>query len=199
MLQGGENPLYLARRLVRMAVEDVGLSDPAALQVAIAARDAFHFLGSPEGELALAEAAVYLATAPKSNRIYSAWGAAESAARDTPAEAVPLHLRNAPTELMKDLGYGEGYKYDHDWVDGVAPQSYLPESLEGASFYRPGHFGHEATIQKRLAWWAERREATGENPPDGAEAASGHSGHEEEDPDPNGETFAGSGDPKEED
>ncbi len=172
MLQGGENPLYLARRLVRMALEDVGLSDPEALQVAVAARDAFHFLGSPEGDLALAEAAVYLATAPKSNRIYSAWKAAEAAARDTPAEPVPLHLRNAPTELMKDLGYGEGYHYDHDWADGVAPQSYLPERLQGTRFYRPGRFGHEATIEKRLAWWAERRgEAVGRRPSEGVGSA----------------------------
>ena len=172
MLQGGENPLYLARRLVRMALEDVGLSDPEALQVAVAARDAFHFLGSPEGDLALAEAAVYLATAPKSNRIYTGWKAAEAAARDTPAEPVPLHLRNAPTELMKDLGYGEGYHYDHDWTDGVAPQSYLPERLQGTRFYRPGRFGHEATIEKRLAWWAERREeAVGRRPSEGVGSA----------------------------
>jgi putative ATPase len=158
MLEGGEDPLYLARRLVRMASEDIGLSDPAALQVAVAARDAYHFLGSPEGDLALAEAAVYLATSPKSNRIYGAWKAARKAARETPGLSVPLHIRNAPTELMKDLGYGVGYRYDHDETHGVAAQGYLPEELDGVSFYEPSRYGHEATIKKRLDWWAERRQ-----------------------------------------
>jgi putative ATPase len=158
MLGGGEDPLYVARRLIRMATEDIGLSDPTALQVAVAARDAFHFLGSPEGELALAEATVYLATSPKSNRIYVGWKDAQRVARDTPGSPVPLHIRNAPTELMKDLGYGSGYRYDHDESHGVAQQSYLPEGLEGESFYRPGPFGHEATIRRRLEWWDEKRE-----------------------------------------
>lgn len=157
MLEGGEDPLYLARRLIRMASEDIGLSDPSALQVAVAARDAFHFLGSPEGELALAEATVYLATAPKSNRIYRGWKEAQGAARETRGAPVPLHIRNAPTDLMKELGYGDGYRYDHDEPGGVAPQGYLPEGLEGRTFYEPGRFGHEATIRKRLEWWAERR------------------------------------------
>jgi putative ATPase len=158
MVIGGEDPLYIARRLVRMASEDIGLADPAALQIAVAARDAFHFLGSPEGELALAEAAVYLATAAKSNHLYAAWHSAYAAARDTTSEPVPLHIRNAPTDLMKELGYGEGYRYDPDEVDGVAPQTYLPERLVASRFYIPGRFGHEGTIAKRLEWWEKRRE-----------------------------------------
>ena len=157
MLEGGEDPLYIARRLIRMAMEDIGLSDPSALQVAVSAKDAFHFLGSSEGELALAEAAVYLATAPKSNRVYRGWKEAQRAAQETRSSAVPLHIRNAPTDLMKGLGYGAGYRYDHDEAHGVAPQSFLPEELEGASFYQPSPFGHEATIRKRLEWWAKKR------------------------------------------
>jgi len=165
MLDGGEDPLYLARRLIRMATEDVGLSDPSALQVAVAARDAFHFLGSPEGDLALAEAAVYLATAPKSNRVYLAWKEALKAAKETPGAPVPLHIRNAPTDLMRELGYGEGYRYDPDEPHGVAPQEYLPETLRGRVFYRPGAQGEEVTIQKRLEWWAKKRaEARSGNP-----------------------------------
>ncbi|MFC1575135.1 replication-associated recombination protein A [Gemmatimonadota bacterium] len=163
MLEGGEDPLYLSRRLIRMAAEDIGLSDPGALAMAVAAKDAYHFLGSPEGELALAEATIYLATAPKSNRAYVAWKEAQRAARDTPGAGVPIHIRNAPTSLMKELGYGAGYRYDPDEAHGVAPQSYLPEAVEGSSFYRPGPFGHEATIQKRLEWWARKRaEGAGE-------------------------------------
>jgi len=150
MLEGGENPMFVARRLVRMAVEDIGLADPGALRVALAARDAYHFLGSPEGELALAEACLYLAVAPKSNRVYRAFGAASRAARDTPAEPVPLHIRNAPTGLMKDLGYGAGYRYDHDWAAAVAPQRYLPDSLVGATFYEPGDQGVESRIASRM-------------------------------------------------
>jgi putative ATPase len=150
MLDGGEDPMYIARRLVRMAAEDIGLADAHALQVAVAARDAFHFLGSPEGDLALAEACVYLAAASKSNRLYRGFGAAMRAARETPAEAVPLHIRNAPTRLMKDLGYGAGYRYDPDWEGGVAPQTYLPESLAGSRFYDPGEQGMEAEVARRL-------------------------------------------------
>jgi putative ATPase len=159
MLEGGEHALYLARRLVRMAVEDIGLADPQALTVAIAARDAYDFLGSPEGDLALAEAAVYLATAPKSNRVYAAWGGALDAARATPAAPVPHHIRNAPTGLMKDLGYGAGYRYAHDSPDAYLAQEYLPEELRGRTFYAPGAFGFEKTIAERLRWWAERRAA----------------------------------------
>lgn len=164
MLDGGEDPLYLVRRLIRMASEDIGLSDPEALKVTVAARDAYHFLGSPEGELALAQAVIYLATAPKSNRVYVAWKEALKAARETPGAPVPLHIRNAPTELMKELGYGAGYRYDPDEPEGVADQAYLPEELEGRTFYRPGPYGHEATIQKRLEWWARRRGKKGDGP-----------------------------------
>ena len=161
MLDGGEDPMYLARRLVRMAVEDIGLADPAALQVAVAARDAFHFLGSPEGDLALAEACTYLAAAPKSNRLYRGFGAAMRAARETPAEAVPLHIRNAPTRLMKDLGYGAGYRYDPEWDEGVAPQTYLPASLDGRRFYEPGSSGTERDLGARLDRARELRAAGG--------------------------------------
>lgn len=150
MLQGGQDPLYIARRLVRMASEDIGLADPHALTVALAGRDAFHFLGSPEGELALAEVVVYLASAPKSNRLYRAWFDAGQAARRTPGAPVPLHLRNAPTDMMKQLGYGSGYQYDPDAPDGVAAQSYLPDELGGKRFYAPGAAGEEHDIAARL-------------------------------------------------
>jgi putative ATPase len=150
MLEAGEDPMYVARRLIRMAIEDIGLADSGALRLCLDARDAYHVLGSPEGELALAEAVLYLAIAPKSNRVYRALAAAREAARQTPAEEVPPHLRNAPTELMKDLGYGDGYEYDPDWIDGVAPQKYLPDSLEGSKFYEPGDQGREAAIARRL-------------------------------------------------
>jgi putative ATPase len=155
MLAGGEDPLYIARRLVRIASEDVGLADPRALSIALAAKDAYHFLGSPEGELALAEAAVYLATAPKSNRVYTAFGDAQAAAESHPAEAVPLSLRNAPTLLMKELGYGGGYRYAHDYDEAYVPQDYLPESLRGLKWYAPTDFGHEKTIKERMERWAK--------------------------------------------
>lgn len=157
MLQGGEDGMYLARRLVRMAVEDVGLADPDALLVATSARDAYHFLGSPEGDLALAQAAAYLATAPKSNRLYMAYEAASRAAEETPAEPVPLHMRNAPTDLMKSQGYGAGYEYDPDQPGGVSAQTYLPERLDGRRFYEPSDEGHEGTIARRMSSWEERR------------------------------------------
>jgi putative ATPase len=153
MLAGGEDPLYLARRLVRIAAEDVGLADPRALSVALAAKDAYHFLGSPEGELALAEATIYLATAPKSNRVYAAFGRAMEAAQEHPAEPVPLHIRNAPTGLMKELGYGAGYKYAHDDAAAYVPQEYLPQVLRGVKWYEPTEFGHEKAVKERLAWW----------------------------------------------
>jgi len=153
MLAGGEDPLYLARRLVRIASEDVGLADPRALSVALAAKDAYQFLGSPEGELALAEATIYLATAPKSNRAYAAFGRAAQAARDHPADPVPLHIRNAPTGLMKELGYGEGYKYAHDYDDAYVPQEYLPPALRGAKWYEPADAGYEKTVRERIEWW----------------------------------------------
>ena len=163
MLAGGEDPLYIARRLVRIAAEDVGLADPRALALALSAKDAYHFLGSPEGELALAEAVVYLATAPKSNRVYAAFTQATDAAAAHPAEAVPLHIRNAPTRLMEDLGYGAGYKYAHAFEHAYVPQDYLPEVLRGASWYQPTEFGFEKDIKQRMEWWAElKRKAAGE-------------------------------------
>jgi putative ATPase len=170
MIDGGEDPMYIARRTVRFASEDIGLADPKALEIAIAARDAYHFLGTPEGELALAEAAVYLATAPKSNRVYVAWNAAQKAARDTPAAQVPKHIRNAPTGLMKELGYGKGYQYAHDSEEAYQPQEYLPDELNGAVFYEPSGFGFEKEIAKRLEWWEgikQRMKAEpGANPPE---------------------------------
>ncbi len=158
MIEGGEEPLYIARRLVRMAMEDIGLADPHALALTVAAQQAYHFLGSPEGELALAQAAIYLALAPKSNRAYEGLAHARAAARDAPGLPVPLHLRNAPTGLMKDLGYGEGYRYDHAEQDGVARQTYLPDSLAGRRFYVPTERGLEAELARRLEWYRERRE-----------------------------------------
>jgi putative ATPase len=163
MIDGGEDPMYIARRTVRFASEDVGLADPRALEIAIAARDAYHFLGTPEGELALAEAAVYLATAPKSNRVYTAWGAALAAARDTPAAQVPKHIRNAPTKLMKELGYGAGYQYAHSVPEGYLPQDYLPDEIADAMFYEPTAFGFEKEIAKRVEWWNNLRRQAGES------------------------------------
>ncbi len=158
MVEGGEDPMTIFRRALAMAAEDIGLADPQALPLAVAARDAFHMLGPPEGYLPLAELTVYLATAPKSNSTVVALQAALAAARDTPGEPVPLHLRNAPTALMKTLGYGQAYRYPHDEPAGYAVQSYLPERLRDAGFYRPGNRGFERTIAERLAWW--RRLAT---------------------------------------
>ncbi len=157
ILAGGEDPMFVARRVVRMASEDIGLADPSALGVAIAARDAYHFLGTPEGELALAAAVVFLAPAPKSDRAYVAWGAAQAAAAEHPAAGVPLHIRNAPTTLMKELGYGKGYKNAHDDPAGYVAQQYLPDALVGRVFYEPGSFGYERKVAERLKWWAERR------------------------------------------
>jgi putative ATPase len=159
MLGGGEDAMYLLRRLVRMATEDIGLTDPRALSITLAAKDAYHFLGAPEGELAIAEAFVYLATAPKSNRVYSAWAQAREAAERYPAEPVPLHIRNAPTRLMKDVGYGHGYRYDHDEGGYAAGQRFLPEALDGANWYRPSEHGFEKTLGERLAWWNEKKKA----------------------------------------
>jgi putative ATPase len=155
MLEGGGDPMMLFRRAIAMAAEDVGLADPEALKLAIAARDAFHMLGPPEGFLPLAEMTVYLATAPKSNSTVRALGAALEAARQTPAEPVPLHIRNAPTGLMKELGYGQGYQYAHAVPEAYIPQEYLPERLRGTAFFEPGPFGFEKEVAKRLAWWAE--------------------------------------------
>jgi putative ATPase len=155
MLEGGEDPMTLFRRAIAMAAEDIGVADPHALVLAVAARDAFHMLGPPEGYLPLAEMTIYLATAPKSNSAKAALGAALEAARDTPAAPVPLHIRNAPTPLMKELGYHRGYRYAHDSPDAYLPQEYLPDSLRGSTFYVPGTFGHEKKIAERLEWWAK--------------------------------------------
>ncbi|OYV73312.1 MAG: recombination factor protein RarA, partial [Gemmatimonadetes bacterium 21-71-4] len=154
-VEGGGDPMVLFRRAIAMAAEDIGLADPEALKLAVAARDAFHMLGPPEGFLPLTEMIVYLATAPKSNSVVRALHAALDAARGTPAEPVPMHIRNAPTGLMKELGYGRGYQYAHAVPEAYIPQEYLPETLRGAAFYDPGAFGFEKEIAKRLAWWAD--------------------------------------------
>jgi putative ATPase len=156
MLASGEDPLYIARRLIRFASEDIGNADPQALSLAVAAKEAYHFLGTPEGELALAQCVTYLATAPKSNAVYVAFSEAQADVASAPAEPVPLHIRNAPTPLMKELGYGEGYKYAHDYEGAHVEQDYLPESLRGRLYYRPTGRGLEAEIQKRLAAWRRR-------------------------------------------
>jgi putative ATPase len=157
MLEGGEDPMTLFRRAIAMAAEDVGLADPQALSLAVAARDAYHMLGPPEGYLPLAEMTIYLATAPKSNRSMVALRAALDAAQRTPAEPVPLHIRNAPTGLMKQLGYGAGYRYAHDSPTAYTPQEYLPEALRGARFYEPGDMGFEKRIRERLEWWEKQK------------------------------------------
>ena len=162
MLAGGEEPLYMARRLVRFASEDVGLADPAALVQAIAAWDTYERLGSPEGELALAQCVIYLATAPKSNAAYRAFGNAARAAKETGSLMPPKHILNAPTRLMKDLGYGDGYDYDHDAPDAFSGQDYFPEDMERQRFYTPADRGFEREIKKRLAYWNKlRRERAG--------------------------------------
>jgi putative ATPase len=150
MLASGEDPLYVARRVVRMAVEDIGLADPQALRLCLAAKDTYEFLGSPEGELAIAQAVVYLALAPKSNAVYLAYGEVQADVETTRAEPVPLHLRNAPTGLMKNLGYGAGYQYAHDLEERVADMECLPENLEGRVYYHPTEQGLEAKLKQRL-------------------------------------------------
>ena len=153
MLEAGEDPLYIARRMVRFASEDIGNADPQALQVAVAAMQAFNFVGLPEGNLALAQAAVYLATAPKSNALYTAYRNVQKDIHRTLSLSVPLHLRNAPTKLMKELGYGKGYKYPHDFPDHYVEENYLPEDLKGRIYYRPTNQGYEGEIRKRLDKW----------------------------------------------
>ncbi len=166
MLAAGEDPLYIARRLVRFASEDVGNADPQALGLALAAKDAYHFLGSPEGELALAQCVLYLATAPKSNAAYAAYGEAVEDVRTRPAEPAPLAIRNAPTSLMREVGYGEGYQYAHDFPDAFVAQEFLPEGLRGRVYYRPADRGLEAEIKRRLdAWRARRQRASSPGPP----------------------------------
>jgi putative ATPase len=155
MLEGGEDPMYLARRLVRMAVEDVGLADPHALPLAMAAQQAMHLMGMPEGALALGEVAVYMATAPKSNRLYEAYGSAQRDVLETRNDPVPMHLRNAPTKLMKEEGYGEGYKYAHQFDEAVVEQRNLPESLGDRKYYRPSDRGYEADVSARMEAWRE--------------------------------------------
>ena len=157
MLASGEDPLYIARRLVRFASEDVGNADPQGLLVALAAKEAFHLLGSPEGELALAQAAAYLATAPKSNAVYIGFGEARRDVEDAPFEGVPLHLRNAPTPLMKEMGYGAAYQYPHDLPEAFAEQDYLPEGLKGRIYYHPTDRGLEVEIGRRLNEWRRRK------------------------------------------
>jgi putative ATPase len=157
MLAAGEDPFYIARRMVRFASEDIGNADPFALRMALDAMEAFRFLGSPEGELALAQAAVYLATAPKSNSIYRAYGGVQDAVASGGSLPVPLRIRNAPTTLMKELGYGRGYQYAHDFKDAYTPQDYLPDELQGCVFYHPSDRGYEKTVKERLERWRQLR------------------------------------------
>jgi putative ATPase len=162
MLDAGEPPLYIARRVVRMAVEDIGLADPQALVMANAAKDAYDFLGSPEGELAIAQAVIYCATAPKSNAAYTAFGAAMRTAKEAGSLLPPKHILNAPTNLMKQEGYGRGYAYDHEAEEAFSGQNYFPESLPRQQFYDPPDRGFEREIRKRLDYWAKLRKERGE-------------------------------------
>jgi putative ATPase len=157
MLVAGEDPLFLCRRILRMAVEDIGLADPQAVQQALAAKESYDFLGSPEGELAIAQAVVYLATAPKSNAIYTAYKQAQKLARDTGSVMPPKIILNAPTKLMKEQEYGSGYRYDHDEPDGFSGQNYFPDAMPPHRFYDPVERGFERDIKKRLEWWAKLR------------------------------------------
>ena len=157
MLVAGEEPLYLLRRLTRAAVEDIGLADPQALVQCIAAKETYDFLGSPEGELAIAQACLYLATAPKSNAVYAAQKAAWRSAKETGSLMPPKNILNAPTKLMKEIGYGKGYSYDHDAEDGFSGDDYWPEEMEPRTFYKPTDRGFEKRVAERIAWWEERR------------------------------------------
>jgi len=157
MIDGGEDPMILFRRAIAMAAEDIGLADPEALKLAVAARDAYHMLGPPEGYLPLAEMTIYLATAPKSNSVVVALGQSLEAAQETPAAPVPLHLRNAPTGLMKQLGYGKEYRYAHDYPESYVAQEYLPEALRGRKLYAPGTLGFEKRIRERMEYWEKKR------------------------------------------
>lgn len=162
MLVGGESPLYIVRRLVRFAVEDIGLADPDAIHQALAAKDTYDFLGSPEGELAIAQAVIYLATAPKSNAAYKALSQATKAARETGSLAPPKHILNAPTRMMKDLGYGKDYAYDHDTTEAFSGQNYFPHDMPRATYYAPTEYGFEREVTKRLAYWRALREKAGD-------------------------------------
>jgi len=157
MLEAGEDPLYIARRMIRFASEDVGIADPQALVVAVSAMEAFHFIGLPEGNLALAEAAVYLATAPKSNALYTAYQGVERDIRELENMPVPLHIRNAPTSLMRELGYGKEYKYPHDYPNHFLEEEYLPENLRGRIYYYPTEQGFEKEIKRRLEHWKKKK------------------------------------------
>ncbi|MEE8273212.1 MAG: replication-associated recombination protein A [Alphaproteobacteria bacterium] len=161
MLAAGEDPLYIARRLIRFASEDVGLADPQALVQAVAAKDAYDFIGSPEGELALAQCVLYLATSPKSNAAYRALDGAMRSAREHGSLMPPRHILNAPTRLMKELGYGEGYAYDHDTAQGFSGQDYFPEDMARETYYRPAERGFEREVAKRLAYWNKLRRRKG--------------------------------------
>jgi putative ATPase len=164
MLAAGEEPLYLARRLIRFASEDIGNADPKALGITLEARQAYHLLGSPEGELALAQAVIYLATAPKSNAVYAAYNEVRGTIKRSGSLPVPLHLRNAPTKLMQELNYGKGYQYAHDDRLGLVDQQHLPDQLAGTRFYQPTNRGYEALVKERLDKWrkilAQRRQIT---------------------------------------
>jgi putative ATPase len=164
MLAAGEDPLYIARRMVRFAAEDIGNADPQALTMAMSAMQAFQFLGHPEGDLVLAQAALYLATAVKSNSIYSAYGKVQAVVRKAGSLPVPLHIRNAPTRLMRDLGYGKNYKYAHNYLDAFVPQDYLPEQLKGQLFYTPTERGHEKIIKQRLDKWRSLKNKNRQRP-----------------------------------
>jgi len=155
MLKSGEDPLYIVRRLIRFASEDIGVADPHALTIAVSAMQAVHFIGMPEGNLALAEAVIYLATAPKSNAVYRAYSEAKKDVEDTFSESVPLHIRNAPTELMRQMGYGKDYKYAHNIKEGIAPMDFLPKKLKGRRYYQPTNRGYEKEIANRLNKWRE--------------------------------------------
>jgi putative ATPase len=163
MFDAGEDPLYIARRVVRMAVEDIGLADPQALAVCNAAKDAYDFMGSPEGELAIAQAVIYLATAPKSNAAYKAFGAAMRTAKEAGSLLPPKHILNAPTKLMKAEDYGSGYEYDHDAPEAFSGQDYFPEALGRKQFYDPPERGFEREIRKRLDYWAKLRRERGQS------------------------------------
>lgn len=164
MLTGGEDPLYIARRLIRMASEDIGLADPLALMIANEAMKTYRFLGSPEGELAIAHAVVHMATAPKSNAVYTAFKSAMGAAKQTGSLPPPAHILNAPTKLMKDIGYGKDYDYDHNTEHGFSGQNYFPDGMERQSFYDPKGEGREAAIKERLERWAKLRDELNPNP-----------------------------------
>jgi putative ATPase len=158
MLAGGQQPLYIARRLVRFAVEDIGMADPNALVQALAAKDMYDFLGSPEGEIGLAQCVIYLATAPKSNAAYTALGAAKAEAKESGSLMPPKHILNAPTKLMVELGYSAGYEYDHKAEEAFSGQNYFPDGMPRQTFYNPSERGFERDVRKRLEYWAKLRE-----------------------------------------